>query len=274
MSELQLQNVRFQYREAGRAVPVLDQINLTIQAGEFVSILGASGSGKSTLLQLIANLLRPDSGSITVNGQPIQPHQRQVAYMPQDDALLPWRTVLDNVVLGPEIRGTGRRQAIRQARDLLPLFGLANFGEVFPAQLSGGMRQRAALLRTFLIGSDILLLDEPFGALDALTRRDLQVWLLDVWGQFDYTVLFVTHDVEEALFLSDRIVVLSPRPGTIVYDAPVPFARPRQQTFDPYAPAVIEQQAALLRALKGQPNAKPYRNGLQAESSRRNGLSI
>lgn len=255
MSELLLKNVSYQYRKAGRTVPALESVNLTVGAGEFVSIIGASGSGKSTLLQLIAGLLHPDRGQITVNGQPLQLHKRQVAYMPQDDALLPWRTVLDNVVLGPEIRGTGRRQAMLKARALLPMFGLAGFGDVFPSQLSGGMRQRAALLRTFLIGSDILLLDEPFGALDALTRRELQRWLLDVWAQFGYTVIFVTHDVEEALFLSDRVVVFSPRPGTIVLDQPIPFGRPRQQSFDPYDAVVIDYQAVLLRALKGKPNA-------------------
>ncbi|PJF44377.1 MAG: ABC transporter [Phototrophicales bacterium] len=268
MSELCLKEVSYQYQEAGRTVPALENISMTVKNGEFVSIIGASGAGKSTLLQLISGLLRPTHGQITVNGQAIQPQKRQVAYMPQNDALLPWRNVLQNVVLGPEIQGKGRRQALAQAKRLLPLFGLEGFGDAFPAQLSGGMRQRAALLRTFLIGSDILLLDEPFGALDAITRRELQRWLLDVWEQFKYTVLFVTHDVEEALFLSDRVVVLSPRPGTIVLDMPIPFARPRQQHFDAYSSAVIEHETALLRALKGKPDATTSIDRLQTKLSR------
>lgn len=262
MSELSLQNISFQYREGGRTVPALADVSFNVPAGQFVSIIGASGSGKSTLLQIVAGLLRPDNGQVLIDNKPQASQQKHIAYMPQQDALLPWRTVLDNVVLGPEVRGSGRQDAVKHAKSLLPLFGLDGFGYAFPAQLSGGMRQRAALLRTFLIGSDILLLDEPFGALDALTRRELQGWLLDIWAKFSHTILFVTHDVEEAIYLSDRVVVLSARPGTVVHDFPIKFLRPRQQHFDPYHADVLDLQSALLMALKGRPNANPNPNRL------------
>jgi ABC-type nitrate/sulfonate/bicarbonate transport system ATPase subunit len=148
-------------------------------------------------------------------------------YMPQRDLLLPWRTILENVILGPELAHEDLKAARQEASSLLPLFGLDGFGDAYPATLSGGMRQRAALLRTFLCHRQVMLLDEPFGALDALTRRDLQVWLLDIWRQFNKTILFITHDVEEALFLSDRVIVLSPRPGHIILDLSIDLPRPR-----------------------------------------------
>jgi ABC-type nitrate/sulfonate/bicarbonate transport system ATPase subunit len=148
--------------------------------------------------------------------------------MPQRDLLLPWRTVLNNVILGPELDGRSKRAARQQARELLPLFGLEGFEDAYPDTLSGGMRQRAALLRTFLTGREVLLLDEPFGALDALTRRELQRWLLDVWQRFQKTILFITHDVEEAVFLADRVLVFSPRPGRITQELRANLPRPRQ----------------------------------------------
>jgi ABC-type nitrate/sulfonate/bicarbonate transport system ATPase subunit len=149
--------------------------------------------------------------------------------MPQRDLLLPWRSVLDNAIIPLEIRGTPRDAARQRARDLLPLFGLEDFADEYPSTLSGGMRQRAALLRTILTDRDVLLLDEPFGALDALTRRELQGWLLGVWHEFGQTVVFITHDVEEALYLGDRVVVLSERPGTVTQTLTVDLPRPRRR---------------------------------------------
>jgi ABC-type nitrate/sulfonate/bicarbonate transport system ATPase subunit len=149
--------------------------------------------------------------------------------MPQRDLLLPWRRVLDNAILGPEVHGEEVGAARREAQQLLPLFGLEGFGGSYPAALSGGMRQRAALLRTFLCRKDVMLLDEPFGALDAITRNGLQEWLLQVWQQFGYTILFITHDVEEALFLSDYVYVLTPRPARVCLELTVPLGRPRQR---------------------------------------------
>jgi len=172
----------------------------------------------------------------------------RVGYMPQRDLLLPWRSVLDNAILGPEIAGQSRAAAREEARELLPLFGLAGFADAYPAVLSGGMRQRAALLRTFLCHQDVMLLDEPFGALDALTRAELQGWLLEVWARFRHTVLFITHDVDEATFLSDRVVVLTPRPARVRLELVVPLPRPRTRDLV-VTDAFVHVKEELLRAL-------------------------
>jgi len=224
---LSLRNVSQTYRENGQIVPAVENISFAADEGQFISIIGPSGCGKSTLFNMIAGLSQPDEGEICLHGQAVARRAGRFGYMPQKDLLLPWRTVLDNVILGPELAGQSRPAARQQAEAMLPLFGLEGFGQVYPSTLSGGMRQRAALLRTFLTGQEVMLLDEPFGALDALTRRDLQTWLLNIWRRFEKTILFVTHDVEEALFLSDRVIVLSTRPGRVRLDMPVNLPRPR-----------------------------------------------
>jgi ABC-type nitrate/sulfonate/bicarbonate transport system ATPase subunit len=168
--------------------------------------------------------------------------------MPQRDLLLPWRSVLENVIVSQELGGGDLAQARGRAAELLPLFGLQGFEAAYPASLSGGMRQRAALLRTVLTGREVLLLDEPFGALDALTRSELQNWLMEVWGQFRQTVVFITHDVEEALYLGDRVLVLSQRPGRVLRSLPVRLARPRNRAMLTQ-PEFREQLAELLESL-------------------------
>jgi ABC-type nitrate/sulfonate/bicarbonate transport system ATPase subunit len=198
-----------------------------VPAGGFVTVIGPSGSGKSTLFSILTGLEPPTSGSVLSDGREVTGRLDLVAYMPQKDLLLPWRSVLDNVVLGLEVRGVSRREARERARALLPRFGLAGFERHYPATLSGGMRQRAALLRTVLTDRDILLLDEPFGALDALTRMSMQAWLLEIWGDLAKTVMFITHDIDEAIYLSDRIYVLAGRPGRIVATVDVSLPRPR-----------------------------------------------
>jgi ABC-type nitrate/sulfonate/bicarbonate transport system ATPase subunit len=226
---LEVRRVSKTFRDGGRPVVALEDVSFAAYPGEFVTIIGPSGSGKSTLFNLITGLTQPDSGEIVIECESgLKRRAGQVGYMPQRDLLLPWRSVLNNVILGPEIDGRSRREARRNARELLPLFGLDGFENVYPDTLSGGMRQRAALLRTFLTGRDVLLLDEPFGALDALTRRELQRWLLEVWARFRKTILFITHDVEEAVFLADRVLVFSARPGRIVKELHVDLPRPRE----------------------------------------------
>lgn len=215
------------FRDDGRAVQALADVSFTARSGEFVTIIGPSGSGKSTLFNLITGLTEPDTGEILIDGRPVRRDTGLVGLMPQRDLLLPWRTVLNNVILGPELDGVSKRAARRRAREMMPLFGLAGFENAYPDTLSGGMRQRAALLRTFLTDRDILLLDEPFGPLDALTRRELQRWLLDIWHRFRKTILFITHDVEEAVYLADRVLVISARPGRIVKELTVDLPRPR-----------------------------------------------
>lgn len=246
--KIELRNVSKTFHGDGRSIKALEDLSLHANSGEFVTIIGPSGSGKSTLFNLIVGLLEPDEGEICFDGEICDERSGLVGYMPQRDLLLPWRSVLDNVILAHELRGTPREEARTQARELLPLFGLEDFADAYPYELSGGMRQRAALLRTILTERDVLLLDEPFGALDALTRRELQDWLLGVWSRFQQTVIFITHDVEEALYLADRVLVLSSRPGRLLKSLEVNLSRPRRQGMVSAA-EFGEQVAELLEAL-------------------------
>jgi NitT/TauT family transport system ATP-binding protein len=219
----------------GRAGPVvaLADIDLRIGRGELVCLLGPSGCGKSTLLNAIAGFVRPSQGQVLVDGEEVVAPGPQRGMVFQEYALFPWMTVADNVAFGLEAAGGRTRTAI-QARvdELLQLFELQGFGDRFPKDLSGGMRQRVALARVLAIDSPILLMDEPFGALDALTRRNLQDELLRLWARFGKTIVFVTHSIEEALYLADRVVVMTYRPGTIKQIQPIPLPRPR----DPATP--------------------------------------
>jgi ABC-type nitrate/sulfonate/bicarbonate transport system ATPase subunit len=228
---------------------VLERIDLAVAAGEFVSLVGPSGCGKSTLLKVLAGLLRPSTGEACVDGEPTTGRRGLVAYMPQRDLLLPWRRALDNAVLGAQIAGAPVPAARERARGMFEQFGLAGFEKSWPSELSGGMRQRLALLRTFLLDRDVLLLDEPFGALDAITRRQMYAWLQEVWLADQRTAIFVTHDVEEAIYLSDRVIVLSARPGRIVTELTVPLPRPRERDVVS-DPAFVELKSALLDALE------------------------
>jgi ABC-type nitrate/sulfonate/bicarbonate transport system ATPase subunit len=226
---IELRGVSKTFVGEGRTVPALRDLSLKVMPGEFVTIIGASGSGKSTLFNLCVGLLEPDEGSILVDGQEPRSRLGMLGYMPQRDLLLPWRSVLDNVLVPLDIQGVPRNESREQALEMFSRFGLESFERDYPVALSGGMRQRAALLRTWLTGCDTLLLDEPFGALDALTRKELQDWLLRVWQEFGRTVVFITHDVEEAVYLADRVIVLSARPGTVKRELEVGLPRPRRQ---------------------------------------------
>ncbi len=211
------------------AVPALEDISFKVMPGEFVTIIGASGSGKSTMFNICVGLLKPDEGEILIDGERPENRAGMVGYMPQRDLLLPWRSVLNNVLIPLEIQGVPRKESRQKALEMLTHFELETFGNEYPSALSGGMRQRAALLRTWLTGRSTLCLDEPFGALDALTRKELQNWLLRVWQEFGRTVMFITHDVEEAVYLADRVIVLSARPGKIKRELKINLPRPRRQ---------------------------------------------
>ena len=208
----------------------LAPITLSIPQGRFVSLIGPSGCGKSTIFNIIAGLLEPSAGRVMIDGVNATGTIGRVGYMLQKDLLLPWRTVLDNTILGMEVQGVALRKARERALPLLHRYGLAGFEHLYPNSLSGGMRQRAALLRTLLFDTDVILLDEPFGALDAQTKLQMQEWLMQLWGDFNKTVLFVTHDVEEAIYLSDEVHVMGTRPGRIIASIPVTLARPRVRT--------------------------------------------
>jgi ABC-type nitrate/sulfonate/bicarbonate transport system ATPase subunit len=208
----------------------LAPITLSIPQGRFVSLIGPSGCGKSTIFNIIAGLLEPTDGRVLIDGIDATGTIGRVGYMLQKDLLLPWRTVLDNVILGMEIQGVALAEARARALPLLQRYGLAGFEYLHPNSLSGGMRQRAALLRTLLFDTDVILLDEPFGALDAQTKLQMQEWLMTLWSDFRKTVVFVTHDVEEAIYLSDELYVMATRPGRIIETVPVELPRPRLRT--------------------------------------------
>ena len=230
-------------------LPVLDGIDTTIGRGEFIAVIGPSGCGKSTLFNVLTGLAAPDGGGrVELAGADISGTVGHCAYMPQRDLLMPWRTILDNTVLGLDVQGVPRADARRRAAALFAQFGLDGFENAYPAELSGGMRQRAALLRTVVQDKEIVALDEPFGALDSLTRTDLQAWLQGVWQQHDWTVLMITHDIREAIYLADRVLVLSPRPARIVRDLAVPLPRPRDLGLLT-APEFVALEALLLELL-------------------------
>ncbi len=208
--KLDIQNVCFSYEDK----PVLENLNVSIEAGEFVSILGPSGCGKSTLLKILTGILKPDHGKIYVDNEPALGLTEHFSYMPQNDLLFPWKTILENVCLYGKIHGsynTMKKEALKN----FSTFGLSGYENSYPSSLSGGMRQRAAFLRTALCHADILLLDEPFGALDVITRGEMQDWLLKMRKKLNRTVLLVTHDMDEAIYLSDRILILNPAPDGI-----------------------------------------------------------
>jgi ABC-type nitrate/sulfonate/bicarbonate transport system ATPase subunit len=246
---LEIDGVTKRFRGRHGDVDALDRIDLSVAAGEFVSIVGPSGCGKSTLLNIVAGLEQPSSGRILFNGGPVENRLGRTAYMHQKDLLLPWRTVRENVTLGLEVAGVRKSVAAQRAAALFERFGLRGFEENYPATLSGGMRQRAAFLRTVLTEQPLMLLDEPFGALDALTRAGMQEWLLSLWEDLGRTIVFITHDVEEAVLLSDRVCVMSARPGRIVLERAVHLPRPRRYELVTN-PGFVALKSELLAALR------------------------
>jgi ABC-type nitrate/sulfonate/bicarbonate transport system ATPase subunit len=228
-AKLHFDKVSMTFKTPGGAFQALAPVTLAIGPGRFVSLIGPSGCGKSTIFNIVAGLLEPSAGRVLIDGTDATGTIGRVGYMLQKDLLLPWRTVLDNVILGMEIQGLPLRQARERALPLLRRYGLSGFEYMYPNALSGGMRQRAALLRTLLFDTDIILLDEPFGALDAQTKLQMQEWLLGLWADFGKTVVFVTHDVDEAIYLSDEVYVMATRPGRIAEKIPIPIQRPRQR---------------------------------------------
>jgi len=226
-AKIKLQSISKSFVVNGKKKLVLDGISLDVKNGEFVSIVGPSGCGKTTLLNIIAGLEMEDKGSIKLNSIPMNKRLGRIGYMQQKDLLFPWRSVLDNAILGMEIKGISRSVARKKALGLVDTFGLKGFEDQYPFTLSGGMRQRAAFLRIVLLDQDIMLLDEPFGALDALTRMQMREWLLSLWKKFHNTIVFVTHDVDEAILASNKIYVLTARPAQLALTVDVKLPRPR-----------------------------------------------
>jgi NitT/TauT family transport system ATP-binding protein len=226
-TSIAIQSVGMRYRTGSQDLVALSNVSFDVRTSEFVSILGPSGCGKSTLLMIIAGLVKPTEGSVSVRGVPVRGPVTDLGIVFQQDLLFDWRTVLGNVMLQADVRGLPRQAAREKARHLLRQVGLEQFENHRPWELSGGMRQRVAICRALLPGAATLLLDEPFGALDALTRDKINLDLLDIWAMEQPTTLLVTHSIAEAIFLSDRVVVMSPRPGTILDDVVIDLPRPR-----------------------------------------------
>ncbi|MBJ7987267.1 MULTISPECIES: ABC transporter ATP-binding protein [Bacillus] len=240
---LQFHNVSFHYDEK----PIIDELNASIQDKEFVSIIGPSGCGKSTLFRLITGLEEASTGQIELT----ETKSHSVGYMPQKDMLLPWRTIIENAALPLECQGVEKKEAQVKAKELLHKFGLQGYEKKYPKDLSGGMRQRVSFIRTLLTGGEILLLDEPFSALDALTKASLQEWLFEQWKEWEKTILFITHDVEEALFLSNRILVVENQPIATLTERIVPLDRNRTRK-DLYKPEVLALKEEILSMLQRQ----------------------
>ena len=240
---LQFHNVSFHYDEK----PIINELNASIQDKEFVSIIGPSGCGKSTLFRLITGLEEASTGQIELP----ETKRNHAGSMPQKDMLLPWRTIIENAALPLECQGVQKKEAQIKAKELLQKFGLQGYETKYPKDLSGGMRQRVSFIRTLLTGGEILLLDEPFSALDALTKASLQEWLFEQWKEWEKTILFITHDVEEALFLSNRIFVVENQPITTLTERIVPLDRNRTRK-DLYKPEVLALKDELLSMLQRQ----------------------
>ncbi len=242
-AKLSVRGVRFHY---GTRL-LLDNLHFHVREREFISVVGQSGVGKSTLFKLLAGLYQPEAGEILLaDGSHLL---GRVGYMPQEDLLLPWRTVVQNAALPLELKGIGKQAAREQVTAKLAAFGLDSYANVYPHELSGGMRQRVSLLRASLTGADLLLLDEPFSALDGITRREMQEWLLNMWQQLDLTVMMITHDLEEAVLLADRIFVLPDTPISEIIELAVPRAL-RRQSDSRQALAALELRETLWSLLQ------------------------
>ncbi|MGO4543804.1 ABC transporter ATP-binding protein [Paenibacillus sp. 2TAB23] len=234
-SALEVQGIRKSFGKGAASKEVLAGLSFSVADGEFVSIIGPSGSGKTTLFQVIGGLERPSEGGVWIGGKETTGVRGHISYMPQQASLLPWETVAGNIALSLVVSGIDRKEAKAKAKEWLERIGLQEYAHAYPHVLSGGMQQRVSFLRALLAPQQLMLLDEPFGALDALTRLQMQQWLMSIWEQNRRSVLLVTHSIEEALYLSDRIVVLSASPAVVLEEFIVPFERPRDEAiwYDP-----------------------------------------
>ena len=262
-AHVSVQRVSKRFGEDANAVLALQDINLEVAHGEFVCLLGASGCGKSTLLNMIAGFIAPTTGSVRVDGKEVTAPGPDRGMVFQEYALFPWMTVAQNIAFGLTIKGLSRADIAARVDGLLQLLKLAEFRERFPKDLSGGMRQRVAIARVLALDSPILLMDEPFGALDALTRRTLQDELLRLWSELRRTVVFVTHSIEEAIYLSDRVVVMTYRPGTFKRDQSIALTRPRDPAANDFN--ALKRELAGLVTAEQQRHVEGERRGIAVD---------
>ncbi len=246
---ISLQGIGMEFRRRDTVVTALDGVSLDIPAGSFCSVLGPSGCGKSTLLSLVAGLATPTRGTVTIDGRPLDGAFHDVGIVFQSDVLLPWMTITENVLLPAKVKRQDMQAARARAQALLDQTGLGDFGGAYPTELSGGMRQRASICRALLADPAVLLMDEPFGALDALTREKMQADLNRICSEQGKTVLFITHDIEEAVALADQLVVMSPRPGRILKHYQIDFPQPRRRETrrDPRFEEIVDEVRALFQ---------------------------
>mgnify|MGYP005953081795 CR=1 FL=1 len=253
MSLLELKDVTvsFSFVE-GRNLLAVDHLNLTVEQGELVALVGPSGCGKTTALNVLAGQVSPASGRVRLAGEPVCGVHPAVGYISQADTLLPWRTVLDNVALAMELRGISKEQRRAAARVLMENLGLQGFEHSYPRELSGGMKKRAAIARVLAIDPAVLMMDEPFAPLDALTRQRLQDEILALWETTGCTILYVTHDLTEAITLADRVLLMSARPGRVVQEYPIDLPRPRRVMDVKFSPRFIELEKTIWQDLKNE----------------------
>ena len=254
MPLLELKDVTVSFPVAKKRPPVraLEGMSLSVAQGELVALVGPSGCGKTTALNVLAGQVPVDQGQVLLAGQPVQGVLPSMGYISQGDTLLPWRTVVDNVALAMELRGVSKAQRREKARALMETVGLAGFEEHYPRQLSGGMRKRAAIARVLAVDPSILMMDEPFAPLDALTRQRLQDEILTLWEHTGCTILYVTHDLTEAITLADRVVLLSRRPGRVVAEYPIDLPRPRRVMDVKFTPRFVELERTFWQDLHEQ----------------------
>lgn len=251
MKLLELNNVTVSFPSPdGTLLTALEGMNLSVNQGELVAMVGPSGCGKSTALNVLAGQVTPVSGQVRLAGQPVEGMLPSVGYISQADTLLPWRTVLDNVALAMELRGVPKQERREAARALMAKMGLSGFEDNYPRELSGGMKKRAAIARVLAVDPAILMMDEPFGPLDALTKEKLQDEILTLWESTGCTILYVTHDLTEAIALADRVVLVSQRPGHVVKEYPIDLPRPRRVMDVKFLPRFVELEQAIWHDLQ------------------------
>jgi NitT/TauT family transport system ATP-binding protein len=243
-------DLSMKYAGTNGSLPALDRVSLSVRSQEFVCVVGPSGCGKTTLLRLLSGLLMPTAGQVDFAGQPLVGPRRRIGFVFQQANLMPWRNVLDNIALPLELEGSPLQERHARARELIELVGLQGFEAVYPRDLSGGMAQRVAIARALIHRPELLLLDEPFGSLDALTRERMASELMRIWSRHSVTVIMVTHSISEAVLLSDRVLVLGPRPGSLRLEVAIPLPRPRGWDMS-YTPEFGQLAVEIRRAIEG-----------------------